>query len=631
MSSCGPPRSYNADDDNYDNDYDFDDDEAGVGGMGGIGCGPFGNVVRGAPALADGGSDLGAETGASSTWVRTGFRNPWPSAVKPTLAQVWAGLEWGEDRDPCIPLAVEAARTLVDRTPAPASADLDAKYRDDNEGNDEDEDGEIEDTLFNQQHLGAAGIDDQTARRTADTLLRRVAPDFTIPDGVRSKTTWLGHASVLRPIRILIDPIFSTRCSPTQVAGPYRSYAAPCAVQDLPPIDVVLISHNHYDHLDLSTVAELWRRNRASLRFVVPLGNRQWFLAPDQSGGFGVDPDRVVELDWWESICLRFAGGEGVGDEEDGEGEADEEGEGEEEEEGQGQVEITCTPAQHGSGRVGLDANVSLWSSWYISSSSSSPPLIADQSSPDGNGKGAIGSHRIFFAGDTGFQMHTSPHYPPCPSPSPSSAHTIDIDIDEAEREQEREGEGEGEGGAATCPAFDEIRTRLGRPHVSLLPVSVGATLSFVRSYVPLSDRFSPLPRIKPGLTGGNHATPWDALRIFDILTNPPKRQHHQEHNDQGDAEEYVAVAIHWGTFVSGPLEVVKTVGNTLWACQAQHVRLRLGDDALLHEPRSNDDDTDDDGQKGDGPASPNRSRRHRHEGAKRTFRILDHGGSVSL
>ncbi|NED68767.1 MBL fold metallo-hydrolase, partial [Streptomyces sp. SID10244] len=86
--------------------------------------------------------------------------------------------------------------------------------------------------------------------------------------------TWLGHASVLVELdglRVLTDPVFSRRCSPASAIGPARMHAAPAHVADLPSIDVVLISHDHYDHLDMPTVVDLAAR-QPDVRFVAPIG-----------------------------------------------------------------------------------------------------------------------------------------------------------------------------------------------------------------------------------------------------------------------------------------------------------------------------------------------------------------------
>lgn len=156
--------------------------------------------------------------------------------------------------------------------------------------------------------------------------------------------TWLGHASVLIEIdghRVLADPMFGHRASPADFAGPSRLHPAPIDLKDLPPLDAVLISHDHYDHLDRPTVRELVTASQAP--FLVPVGVgahlRFW----------GVPASRVVELDWDESTDV-------------------------------GPLHVTCTPARHFSGRT-LRRNGTLWSSWAI----------------------AGPTRRVFFGGDTGY------------------------------------------------------------------------------------------------------------------------------------------------------------------------------------------------------------------------------------
>ncbi len=156
--------------------------------------------------------------------------------------------------------------------------------------------------------------------------------------------TWFGHSSVLLEIdgrRVLADPVWSERVSPSAVVGPARMHPVPMALADLPPIDAVVISHDHYDHLDQATVTGL-ARTRDTV-FVVPIGVgahlRRW----------NVPSDRIVELDWDESAEVNG-------------------------------LVLTCTEARHFSGR-GLARDTTLWSSWVI----------------------AGPRHRVFFGGDSGY------------------------------------------------------------------------------------------------------------------------------------------------------------------------------------------------------------------------------------
>jgi N-acyl-phosphatidylethanolamine-hydrolysing phospholipase D len=157
--------------------------------------------------------------------------------------------------------------------------------------------------------------------------------------------TWVGHSTFLIQlggVNILTDPNWSDRTSPVGFAGPRRLVPPGIAFADLPPIHAVIISHDHYDHLDVNTVKRLARDHHPT--FFVPLGLRAWFAA---SGIYD-----VVELDWWESRAF-------------------------------GPLTLTCTPAQHSSGRslTLVDQNLRLWSSWVIA---------------------GAGKH-LFFGGDTGY------------------------------------------------------------------------------------------------------------------------------------------------------------------------------------------------------------------------------------
>jgi L-ascorbate metabolism protein UlaG (beta-lactamase superfamily) len=156
--------------------------------------------------------------------------------------------------------------------------------------------------------------------------------------------TWYGHSSALIEIdgrRVLVDPVWSERVSPSPLIGPKRMHPVPAELATLPPVDVVLISHDHYDHLDLPTVRALTRLGTAP--FVVPLGVGAHLRA------WGVPAQRVIELDWNGQARVR-------------------------------ELTLTCTEARHFSGR-GLTRNTTLWASWVITGP----------------------QHGVFFGGDTGY------------------------------------------------------------------------------------------------------------------------------------------------------------------------------------------------------------------------------------
>ena len=144
------------------------------------------------------------------------------------------------------------------------------------------------------------------------------APDLAFLNGNRGlhmqpSVTWIGHATALvqtNGLNVLTDPIFSNRASAVQWIGPQRAQPPGILLQNLPPIDVVVISYNHYDHLDKDSVLALDARSKAASAngggqtlFLVPLGQKAWFNA------LGIH--RVVELDWWQGV--RVVRGPGVG------------------------------------------------------------------------------------------------------------------------------------------------------------------------------------------------------------------------------------------------------------------------------------------------------------------------------
>lgn len=144
--------------------------------------------------------------------------------------------------------------------------------------------------------------------------------------------TWFGHSSVLLEVdgyRVLTDPVWSERCSPSRSFGPRRQHPSPMRLSAMPAIDAVVISHDHYDHLDMDSIVELTRSQNSV--FVVPLGVgahlRSW----------GVSVDRVVELDWGQTHKI-------------------------------GGLSLTCTAARHFSGRS-VARNTTLWASWVIAGS----------------------------------------------------------------------------------------------------------------------------------------------------------------------------------------------------------------------------------------------------------------------
>lgn len=159
------------------------------------------------------------------------------------------------------------------------------------------------------------------------------------------RATWLGHSTVLIEIdgcRVLTDPVWGNRASPFSLVGPKRFQPMPVRLQELPEVDLVVISHDHYDHLDYPTIRAL---AKSDVPFVTSLGVGAHLEA------WGIAPSRITELDWWETHVLPGR-----------------------------DLSISAAPSQHFSGRGLKNRNQTLWSSMVI--------------------EGA--RHRVFFSGDTG-------------------------------------------------------------------------------------------------------------------------------------------------------------------------------------------------------------------------------------
>src|SRR5471030_3475186 len=154
----------------------------------------------------------------------------------------------------------------------------------------------------------------------------------------------LGHSTLLLKLNgqfFLTDPVFSERASPVQWAGPKRFHQPPISLEELPPIEAVILSHDHYDHLDYQAVLKLADKTKY---FLTPLGVGDTLIK------WGIDASKIRQLDWWQ------------GTEVDG-------------------IQFIATPSQHFSGRGLFDGNSTLWASWVM----------------------IEGHTRIFFSGDTGY------------------------------------------------------------------------------------------------------------------------------------------------------------------------------------------------------------------------------------
>ena len=175
------------------------------------------------------------------------------------------------------------------------------------------------------------------------------------PQGAVMQVAWLGHASVLAQWdgwNVLADPIFSHRCAPVQFAGPARVRPSPVSADELPPIDAIVISHNHYDHLDLNTVVALASRAQPTPPvWFVPLGTKAWMAEAGVSN--------VVEMDWAQQATLRCTRpspaeaklGEAAA------GKADDEA-GDNQKGCRPDLVVTCLPCQHWCARTPFDRNM---------------------------------------------------------------------------------------------------------------------------------------------------------------------------------------------------------------------------------------------------------------------------------
>ncbi|MFP4548919.1 MAG: MBL fold metallo-hydrolase [Fidelibacterota bacterium] len=171
---------------------------------------------------------------------------------------------------------------------------------------------------------------------------------MNIGNSTETKITWFGHSTFLIEIAgqiILIDPMFGRISSPIPFIGPRRyTMNFPIAIEQLPPIDLIVISHDHYDHLDMRSIKQLKSK---TAKFIVPLGVDKHLQR------WGVKQSKIIKLNWWEEVTLN-------------------------------NLTLVSTPARHFSGRAFNDRARTLWCSWIIKS----------------------GGHKIFFSGDTGYGPH---------------------------------------------------------------------------------------------------------------------------------------------------------------------------------------------------------------------------------
>lgn len=179
---------------------------------------------------------------------------------------------------------------------------------------------------------------------TTPAYIRRSGSEFVTPPDSGLRITWLGHSTMLLEVDgavILVDPVWGERASPFNWLGPQRFLPPPLPFDELPPLDAVVISHDHYDHLDFPTVRRFVDQD---VPFIVPLG------VGAHLEHWGIEPARIVELEWWQEHSI-------------------------------GDLRLVATPARHFSGRSMFmrDRDCTLWAGWAV-----------------------LGpSHRLFYSGDT--------------------------------------------------------------------------------------------------------------------------------------------------------------------------------------------------------------------------------------
>lgn len=243
---------------------------------------------------------------------------------------------------------------------------------------------------------------------------------------------------------------------------------------------------------------------------------------------------------------------------------------------------VECSPCliiPHATGRYGLDSSRSLWSSWTLEH------ICQGQ------------TFRLFFGGDTGFQFHS-------PASQPDA-------------------------GYPTCPAFAEVAKHIGTPDLSFLPISVGATFSFVKSYDPIGI----IPQLDDGVTGANHMTPRDAVRVSKIMAGLGEGRLGEREPRSRRSYPPVAVAIHWGTFVNDSAEVHQSMRDLRNACQSQGVDYVRSIDERVPAQEQGDSHSSAQEHTGRDPRrpSPFALAQDPSPRAGLTFACLDHGQSIYL
>jgi N-acyl-phosphatidylethanolamine-hydrolysing phospholipase D len=265
------------------------------------------------------------------------FRNPWPSAAGDDVLRrsAWRlALQWFLRRHPPDPTPEELIRAATGEWVLAATG-------------------------------GPARTNPDTRAHVPEAAGGRSHTNTTPGD---VQVTWIGHATTLIQLpglNLLIDPVWSERCSPLSFMGPRRFVPPPMPVGALPEIHAVLLSHDHYDHLDRPTVRALHRRFGDDLTWYTPLGYAAWFAKQ------GVT--RVVERDWWEAAPLPG-----------------------------GRFEAVAVPARHWTRRRPLGTNTRLWCGWVVRPAATTRASPSTVRPTEAAGRIPPGP-RVYIAGDSGY------------------------------------------------------------------------------------------------------------------------------------------------------------------------------------------------------------------------------------
>lgn len=277
------------------------------------------------------------------------------------------------------------------------------------------------------------------------------------------------------------EPKCLVRLRESQCADNSRRYTpTPCSLQETPDLDIVAISHNHYDHLDVDTIRELYQLRKGRIHFFCALGNVPWFLS------MGISRDEVTELDWWQGVRVDVAGA--------------------------GSIHLTCTPTQHNSGRSPWDMFSTLWCSWVVEEVPWDKTMV-EQPSTEGDilrpgaqdaslsNTAPTRSRKLFFAGDTGYR--TVPARDPTSSdPKPDSSYPH-------------------------CPAFSQIGDHFGPFDLALLPIGLYSPRHFMSPvHCSPEDSICIHKDIKSKKSIGMH---WGTVRgglsaHYEDVREPPRR-----------------------------------------------------------------------------------------------------------